>query len=159
VGRGAHEQRVKSPALQARSSRLKEGGRTLDQASPRRTVGPIVCVSAKASSENSAHFSHGTVIPDAMFPRHMRRSPLSLATLAQNSLVSSLSKLIKDLPSQAFNRACPQVRKWLNDGLTSELHTSMLAQMLPRDKWKFPCLDAKDRLHCQVHKECQIVYN
>jgi len=96
---------------------------------------------------------------DPMFPTKARKSASSLYTCSKKVVNKLLVGFITS-PLCERERAVRKVRKYIRQHLPAVILTDMLSCMVPSpaDKWRFPCVVTRDRLHCRMHQECELVY-
>lgn len=92
-----------------------------------------------------------------MFPIHLRKHPATLAEVAQTKWIHATRKLMKK-NLILHDDETQEIRQYIQSMLPMHLQTELLAAIIPRDKWKFPCSDPKDRFACKIHPECQLVH-
>jgi len=97
---------------------------------------------------------------DPMFPTRARKSAASLYTCSKKVVIKLLVGFISS-PLCERELAIKKVRRYIRQHLPAVILTDMLHCMVPSlaDKWKFPCVVTKDRLHCRMHPECELVYS
>jgi len=96
---------------------------------------------------------------DPMFPPRARKSASSLYSSSKKVSTKLLVQFIKSSKCEKEHNV-RKVRKYIRQSLPAVILTDMLGSLVPgpSDKWKFPCAQTRDRLHCKMHPECELVY-
>lgn len=99
-----------------------------------------------------------------MFPAIARKSPGTLYELSECRAINLVRWFLRRHPifhgdPWVYDSQVKKFRKYFRKNLAAHVLTHILATIIPRDKWMYPCVDTRDRLQCKIHWECQLVYN
>lgn len=89
-----------------------------------------------------------------LFQSDARKSVSSLYAVAKKIIIKLVSNVCHSYLSRR-GREVHEVRKYLRH-LPSVILTDLLRDMIPTDKWKFPCARSTQILECRKHPECAL---
>jgi len=94
---------------------------------------------------------------EPLFPAHLQKVNPSLYELCMDSIAQQILQCLlrHESISPARIRA---FRKYTRQNLPFHIKSELLDRILPSDRWKFPCLETKERMCCKLHWECTTLY-
>ena len=93
----------------------------------------------------------------AMFPLVARKEVPSLYSGSKKKTIKIISEICERdrlRPEDIF-----KMRKYIRSNLPGVIITDILSEMVPSDKWRFPCCSSKEILECRIHSECSLVFD
>ena len=88
-----------------------------------------------------------------LFQSDTRKGVSSVYALAKKIIIKLVSNVCD---SHLSSHEVHEVRKYLRLHLPSVILTDLLSDMIPTDKWKFPCATSRQILKCGLHSECAL---
>jgi len=84
----------------------------------------------------------------------------SLLELTLKSTTILMARFIAS-PHSSNLKKVAKMRRYVRKMLPASLITAILRGLIPgqepSDKWRFPCVEAEERLHCRIHWQCDLV--
>ena len=92
----------------------------------------------------------------AMFPPIARKDVPSLYSASKKKTIKIISEVCERDRLQSNDVF--KMRKYIRSNLPAVIITDILSEMIPSDKWRFPCSSSKEILECRIHSECSLVF-
>ena len=88
-----------------------------------------------------------------LFPLHARKSVPSLYRKSKKKTIRMLSEVCRH--ESLHHQRVKGLRKYLAL-LPAIIQTDIMADMVPADRWRFPCVASQEILECRIHPECAL---